>query len=47
MYYNEKWINDELCWKSRPDGDWIPFTMAQYKKKVKYLEQQLNKEVKK
>jgi hypothetical protein len=41
MYYKEAWINGKLCCKSTPNGEWIPFTIGQYKEKVKQLEEQV------
>ena len=33
MYYKEEWINGILYWKATPNGEWIAFTMQQYKDK--------------
>jgi hypothetical protein len=41
MYYEEKWINRKLCWRSTPAGEWIPFTIGQYKDRVIKLEQKV------
>lgn len=43
MYYKEEWINGKLCWKATPNGEWIPFTIEQYKKRVLKLEAELKK----
>ena len=42
MYYDEKWINGELHWKSSPNGKWKPFTKEGYRNRVKELEAKLN-----
>ena len=26
MYYEEKWIDGKLCWRSSPDGEWTAYT---------------------
>lgn len=39
MYYKEQWVNGQLCWKSTPNGKWIPFTIGQYKDRVLELEE--------
>ena len=41
MYYKEEWINGKLCWKSTPNGEWIPFTIGQYKERVLKSEAEL------
>jgi hypothetical protein len=38
MYYKEEWINGILYWKSSPNGEWIAFTMQQYKDRCLKLE---------
>ena len=41
MYYEETWIGDSLFWRSSPNGKWIELTIADYKTKVRQLEQQV------
>lgn len=41
MFYEEKWIGEKLFWRGLPDGEWIEFTIGDYKRKVKQLEQQV------
>lgn len=41
MYYEETWIGDSLFWRSSPNGKWNEFTIADYKTKVRQLEQQV------
>lgn len=34
MYYEESMINGVLCWRSTPDGEWTPFTVAELSTRV-------------
>jgi hypothetical protein len=43
MYYAEKWVNGELCFRVSPSSEWTPFTLSQYKNKVLKLEQKLKR----
>lgn len=43
MYYQEKWINGLLFFKTTPDGNWKPFSIEKYAERVKEMEQERNK----
>lgn len=45
MYYEEKIINGVLCWRSKPDDEWTPYTIAELS--WRHVEQgtRLNKEM--
>jgi hypothetical protein len=34
MYYEEKVISGFLCWRSTPDGEWLPVTYDKIKEKL-------------
>lgn len=45
MYYEEKIINDVLCHRGTPDGDWRPFTAEQLTTKLLTAEAKIAKQL--
>ena len=41
MYYKEAWRNGKLYCTISPNGEWIPFTIGQYKARVLELEEKV------
>jgi len=41
MYYEEKIVNEILCHRGTPDGEWIQFTLEQLTAKCVELEGKL------
>lgn len=42
MYYEEKLIDGILCWRSRPDAEWTPFTLKELSNRVVVAERRAN-----
>ena len=43
MYYEEKIINDILCYRHSPNGKWMEFTKAKLTSKIQALKLELLK----
>jgi hypothetical protein len=41
MYYKEEVINGVLCWRHRPDGEWIPMDSKAMTARIQRLEKEL------
>jgi len=41
LYYKEEVINGVLCWRYRPDGEWIPMEPKSMTARIQRLEKEL------
>lgn len=41
LYYKEKIIDGVLCWRHRPDGEWIPMDPKAMTARIKRLDMEL------
>jgi hypothetical protein len=43
MFKEEKYIDGVLCWRSTPDGDFVPYTVAELSFRLEIAERDLSK----